>query len=292
MKKRLKSKINTPNFKTLLLLLLLIILIVYLFLFISPIFQTFRMNKTEKSINITAHRCGAALAPENTILGVKNCLPFNPQRIEIDVHQTKDSVIVVLHDDSIDRTTNGKGKVKDLNYAEIEQYSVLDNNKNQVTTEKIPTLDQVIEAINGKSKLLIEIKRGNNYYPGIEKRVLETINRYNAKSWCIIQSFDLSIIKRINSLDKNIEIHKLFYGKFPYLPIWISNKLEFGSLEKLNFVSEISFFYIFATKDAIKSIHKVNKKANVWTVDDANRVKQLINLGVDGVITNHPEISK
>jgi len=250
------------------------------------------MENSDKQINITAHRCGAALAPENTLLGIQKSLPFEPQRIEIDVHQTRDSVIVVIHDESVDRTTNGKGRIKNLSFDEIQKFSIIDNATKQETTEKIPTLDQVIEEINGNSKLLIEIKQGNSYYPGIEKRVIEIIEKHNAVSWCIIQSFDIKILERIHSLNKEIEIHKLYYGKIPFLPIWISNRPEFGSLKKLDFVTEISFFYIFATHDAVNSIHKANKKANAWTIDNQKRVKQLINLGVDGVITNHPEMRK
>lgn len=276
--------------KTILITALIIVIIGYLALFISPIFYTNKMVKTDKRINITAHRGGAALAPENTLFAIEKSLTFKPQRIEIDVHQTKDKVIVAIHDKTIDRTTNGKGRIKDLTYSELLKYSILDKTTKQATSEKIPTLDQIIEAINGNSKLIIEIKLGDEYYPGIEKEILGIINKNKAMSWCIIQSFNLNILKRCRSLEKNIEMHKLYFGKFPFLPIWISNRAEFGSLEKLDLVSEISFSYIFATKDAIKNIHKANKKANVWTVDNADRVKQLIKLGVDGVITNHPEM--
>jgi glycerophosphoryl diester phosphodiesterase len=97
-------------------------------------------------------------------------------------------------------------------------------------------------------------------------------------------------LKTVYHLDKTIELHKLYFGKIPYLPIWISNKMEFGSLKNLDFVSEISFMYLFATKHTIANIHKHNKKANVWTVDNEERIKQLANIGIDGVITNHPEL--
>jgi glycerophosphoryl diester phosphodiesterase len=76
----------------------------------------------------------------------------------------------------------------------------------------------------------------------------------------------------------------------PFLPIWISNKIEFGSLSKSQFIKEVSISYWFATKDAINSVHNSGKKVNVWTVDDSERIKQLIDIGVDGVITNQPNI--
>jgi len=276
--------------KTLVIAVLVLILVIYLSLFISPIFYSKKMEKTEQQIILTAHRCGAGLAPENTLLGVKESLVFMPDRIEIDVHMTKDSTIVVIHDESIDRTTNGKGKIKDLTYPQILEYFAIDNTSKQITSEKIPTLDQIIEAIDGRSNLLIEIKQGNEIYPGIEKKVIESIQKHNAKSWCIIQSFNLDILKTVHQLDKTIKLHKLYFGKIPYLPIWISNKMEFGSLKNLDFVSEISFMYLFATKHTIANIHKHNKKANVWTVDNEERIKQLVNIGIDGVITNHPEL--
>jgi glycerophosphoryl diester phosphodiesterase len=280
---------KTKKLKNIMKSLIGIIIIIYAYLFFSPVLSVRETKQIRSHFNLTAHRCGAGLAPENTLAGIKESLKYNPERIEIDVHQTKDSVIVVIHDNSIDRTTNGKGKIKDMTFEQLLQYNIINNTK-EVTDEKIPTLDQIIDAIDGKSKLLIEIKLGAEYYPNIEKRIIKIIEKHNCRVWCIIQSFDIKILTKVHFLDNLIEIHKLYFGKFPFLPIWISNKLEFGSPDDLNYIKEISICNLFATKDAISCIHNSNKKVNVWTVDDINRIYKLINIGVDGVITNHPEI--
>ena len=270
----------------------IIVFIIYISLALSPALFTRTVNQIDRKVLVTAHRCGAGLAPENSITGIQESSKYHPARVEIDVHQTKDSVIVVIHDYSVDRTTNGKGKIKDLTYDEILHLSLVSDKIKEKKDEKIPTLDQIIEALNGNSKLLIEIKRGSEYYPGIEKRVIEIIKKHNANELCIIQSFDLKILEKINSIDKNLELHKLYYMKLPYLPIWISNRIEFGSLKRLYFIKEISLLYWFANKDAINCIHNSNKKANAWTVDNQEKIKKLVYIGIDGVITNYPNISQ
>ena len=242
-------------------------------------------NKMSDHVIITGHRGAAHYAPENTIASVQKALELKVDRVEIDIQRTKDSVIVLSHDIDINRTTNGKGKIIDMTYAEILQYNILDEQGN---IYKIPTLEQVIHAIDGKSKLLIEIKEGNNYYPSIEKQVVDLLHTYNAAEWCIIHSFDDNVLSQVRKYDQNIELHKIFFGRIPFTNIIFVHR--FSNLNKPLFdsVSEFSSMYIFTDKAIVKKIHNKGKKINVWTVNNTKTIQRMIKKGVDGVITDDP----
>ena len=246
------------------------------------------VSKTFRSIIVTSHRGAAWLAPENTISSIKTALKYNADRIEIDVHQSLDGELIVMHDTTIDRTTNGFGQIKNLKYSELKKYSAGVNYSEKYVNEKIPTLNEVIKEVKGKAKLLIEVKYGNEVYPHIEANVIRTIEHNNAQKRCIIQSFNLDILKRINQLNPNIILHKLNFGKIPFFNIWISNKIEFENILKYEFIDEISIAYPFANKQIFNKIHNYSKKVNVWTVNNKKRIKKLVKLGVDGVITDYP----
>ncbi|MGZ8542807.1 MAG: glycerophosphodiester phosphodiesterase, partial [Kaistella sp.] len=132
---------------------------------------------------IIAHRGASAYAPENTLAAFEKAIEMGATVIETDVHQTKDCVVVVMHDLSLDRTTDGKGLIKDLMSFDFEKL-IIDSHPKLVSSSGVenlsnvekhndiihsPTLEQTIQLINGRCQLLIEIKKGDDYYPGIEK---------------------------------------------------------------------------------------------------------------------------
>ena len=257
---------------------------------ISPIFFTSKA-KADKA-TITAHRGGGgAMTPENSLSAIKSGLESRPDRIEIDIHQTKDNVLIVMHDESIDRTTTGSGNITDLTYEQIKQYP-LKNEISESEPEYAPTLEELIQLINGRADLIIEIKSGSSVYPGIEKRTVELINRYNAKNWIIVHSFYDEALENIHQIDKDIILHKLFFSHLYFLPVIIDSKVHFGRLKKYSYVKEFSIFYPFANKKVIRKMHSMGKEVNVWTVDDPDKAKKLINIGINGIITDDPDLLK
>ena len=269
---------------------LIFLLSVYFLLMYSPaMYRGKNTIDTTQYITLTGHRGAAGLAPENTLAAIKKGLENNVDRIEIDVHQTKDKQIVVLHDNSLDRTTNGTGLIKDLTLRQIRKYSAGLKYDKKYEDEKVPTLDEVLSAINGKATLVIEIKAFENHYKGIEKRVIELIHKHHANKWTAICSFEDNALKNVHKLDSTISLHKLFVYKFPFLKLINDESFRIVSLEYYNFVDEFSIYYPFANKRLINKVHKLNKKINVWTVNDSIKMKRLINLGIDGIITNRPD---
>jgi len=152
--------------------IVIFVLCIYLLLMLSPVLYSGENNLKDTSLEkttITGHRGAAGLAPENTLSSVKKALELKVDRIEVDVRQTKDKVVVCMHDKTIGRTTSGDGDVSEFTFSELKKYDAGIGFSEKFRKEKVPNLDDVFELIDGKASLVIEIKDGDELYPGIEK---------------------------------------------------------------------------------------------------------------------------
>ncbi len=276
--------------KTVIVILLLFVL--YILTSLSPVFYSTPAPMKNNNITITGHRGAGALAPENTLAAIKEGLKYNVDRIEVDVHQSKDGKVVIMHDKTIDRTTNGKGKIKDYTYEELLKFDAGSWFSDKFKGEKIPLLEEAIKLINGKAKFVIELKDGDDYYPQIVEHVIGIIKKYHATDWCIIHSFKTDILEQVHQLEPDITLHKLFIGKLSLLPVYVGAGFvpEYYSFEKHPYITEYSLNWQFANKRIINAIHQKGKKVNVWTIDDFEKFQKLKNLGVNGFITNKPNV--
>lgn len=245
---------------------------------------------TSRNITITGHRGAAGLAPENTLASIQLALDLGVDRIEIDVQQTKDNVIIVLHDRTLRRTTNGFGFVKLINYLELQKLSAGIKFNRVYIDEKIPTLAEVIDLIDGKAELVIETKYSYLYYPNIERHILNVIKSKNAFDWCKIISFNDRALFRIHKLNENVRTGKLFVGKHASLPLSFDKGINLKPLRRYDFVDEIIVQHKYATKAIIDKVHEFGKELHVWTVNDVETIEKLVERGVDGIISDYPNL--
>lgn len=271
-------------------------LVIFIYL-VSPalLTLTYEHQNTKQNINkmiIIAHRGGASLGPENTLECYKRGIEAGSDMIEIDIHLTKDKQIVICHDETIDRTTNGVGLIRNLTLEEIHQYNIVDS-KGNITSEKIPTIDDVFDLLlktrekGNPCKLLIEIKRTNNIYQGIEELLLSKIDDYGAKNWVSVQSFNDLSLEKIHQLDPTIKLEKLIFWKIPGLPLVVDwMHISYFSYDKYKYISSFNIFYLGLTKSFLNDIHNHKKEVKIWTLEDTNAPK----LDVDGIITNRPDL--
>ncbi len=251
--------------------------------------------KIPDNIIITGHRGAAGLAPENTLSAIREGIKY-ADRIEIDVHQSKDGKIVVMHDASVNRTTNGKGKIKDLEWSYLSKLDAGSWFSQKFQGEKIPLLEEVIDVVCPTKILLIEIKEGE--YPDIEENIVNIIREKNVIDKVIIQSFSTKILEKIHSIEPRITLHKLFakqiyFFGFPITFIQAFHIYNFATLfyvEKYPYIQEYSIFHKFITKHFIKNLDKKSgkKMINVWVENNPERAHKLIEKGVDGIITDYP----
>ena len=254
--------------------------------FAVKLFLLFSFASFSQKPIIIAHRGASAYAPENTISSFEKAIEMKALIIETDVHQTKDSVVVIMHDLSVDRTTNGKGLIKDISSSDFKQLSI--KQQKTILKENPPTLEEAIIAINGRCKLLIELKKGNSYYPNIEKHIIDLIAKYNAQNWIsTIHSFEKEPLINFAKRDSSINLQKLIVFNLPLVSFNFDkhfNKDDFKNWEGVN------VYYKFCSKRVIKKIHKLGKTVYVWTVNKPRKARKLVKRGVDGIITNKPDI--
>jgi glycerophosphoryl diester phosphodiesterase len=248
--------------------------------------RVYSQNKFQNSsayrTAIVAHRGGSFLTPENTLAAFRNAIHIGADWIEIDVHQTIDRVTVVIHDNTLNRTTNGTGRVDKTPYKKLTGFDAGITFSEQFSGEKVPTLDETLALIEGKCKLLIEIK--NPYASGdIERDVVKLIQKHKAWSWCVVQSFDYHSVRMVHQLDTKIKTALLFVK--PDI-LRIKNDSEMG------FLSGININQRFAGKNTIEKLHAMHKTVFVWTVNHPKRIIKIVENGADGIITDDPQMMK
>jgi len=217
------------------------------------------------------HRGACGYEPENTLLSFKKAMELNVDMIELDVHVCKSKGVVVMHDDDVDRTTNGQGYIKEKT---LDELKTLDAGKG----ERVPTLEEVFKLVNRKTKINIELKG-----PKTAKPVYELIRKYLKNGWSykdfIISSFDLPVILEFNKLNPKVKTG-IIIGKAQ------NNLKEF--LAKLNTYS-IHFPFSYINKEIVDYIHKKGMYVFAWTVNLKKDIQRMKKIGVDGIFSDFPD---
>jgi len=227
-------------------------------------------NKPE----LIAHRGGPAYAPENTLAAFRNAIEIGADRLEMDVQMTKDGELVVIHDETVDRTTNGTGHVANLTLAEIR---TLDAGNG----EKIPTFAEVIAlAKKGGVALLPEIK-SPHLYPGIEGKMLQAIAAADYGEYTIIQSFDPNSVETLHTLDQEAQICQL-YGQ----GVLSVKGPQPGNADRVCLMAEM----VVLNPWMIQQNHEEGRQVFVWfgVIEHPLVMRFLLALGVDGLIVDDP----
>lgn len=235
------------------------------------------------SIIKVAHRGVPSLIPENTIASYKYALSLNIDMLEIDIHRTKDGKLIIMHDPTTERTTLEKGIIKDLTYDELLKYDIGKWKGKEFIGERIPLLQEVLQLIKStNTKLLIEIKHPDKY-PGIEEELLNEILKKEIDiERIIIQSFDKNSVKKVRELNKEIK-----------LGVLISKRHRLIRNDTLQKISEYAQYlnpnYKLLTKRFVKNIHTHGLKILPYTVNNHHNFERMMELGVDGIITDYPQ---
>lgn len=224
------------------------------------------------SFMVIGHRGAMGHETENTIASIKKALEMEVDMIEIDVFKIKSGEIVVFHDDEVDRLTNGTGLIENYTFKELEQLLVTGNHK-------IPTLEQVLEVIDNKIPLNIELK-GDNTATDTYRIMQEQID---AGKWSedhfVISSFKWNELEDMRALHPNVSIAVLTDDN-PLDALLMAKKLE---------AIAINPYYKLLTKENVQLIHNAGYKVLPWTVNEEEDIKKMKEIGVDGVFTNYPE---
>ncbi len=239
---------------------------------------------------LAAHRGGALLWPENSLLAFRNAVALRADYIEFDVHLSKDGEVVVIHDPTLDRTTSGSGAVKDRTVAELKALRLKDR-AGALTDETVPTLDEVAAvAAQGRRRMLLEIKLDPSRarYPSIEEKVLATLDRHAIAGSTIVMAFEAATWRRVRELRPDVRACALYSDRM------LGRTTLATELEALRAagVGFIGLEHTVVDAATVAQAHKAGIQVGAWTANDAPAMKRLIDAGVDVLITDQPDAAK
>ena len=226
---------------------------------------------------ITAHRGDSINYPENTMPAFEAALEFNPEWMEFDVHQTKDDVIIVSHDDNILRVSGKDTCVHENTYADLMQLDVGSWFKKDFSDVRFSTLAEVLNKVkekNDKIKLQIEIKP-TEFDQNIEKRVTDIIDECGMTDRCIITSLKDAPLRKIKEIRPDV------------ITVY-SMALARGSIDTIEWSDYYTIEASNVTAYLVDRIHKANKKCFAWTVNTPENVQHLVDCNVDSILTDNP----
>lgn len=230
---------------------------------------------------LIAHAGGAGLAPENTLAAIRASLTVGVDAIEVDVHATADAIPVLIHDATVDRTTDGTGAVASLTLAEIKALDAGSHlTGGAFKGERIPTLAEALQLTHGRVPLFVEIKP-----PGIEEavvRVLRTARALSAESaW--ICSFRRDVVLTVQRLESGLPCYLTASDADAVRPAALDDVAALG-------LSGLSAHFPLVDEAVVAEARRRGLRVLAWTVDDPAEARRLRSLGVDGIITNVPHL--
>ena len=221
-----------------------------------------------------AHRGASSRFPENTLKAFAAAMDAGAQMCELDVHLTIDGTVVVIHDETVERTTDGRGAVRSMTLEELKRLDAGIRFGGEFAGERIPTLEEVMTLAEGRCGLNIEIKSA-----GVERKVCELIVGRRALATAMISSFDWDALAVVRHFQPRVRVG-LLASQWPARLVGAAFELK---AESINPRSDI------VTEDLCIAAHERNLSVYTWTVDEPAEMRRLIAFGVDGIMTNYPE---
>ncbi|MBS1997720.1 MAG: glycerophosphodiester phosphodiesterase [Cyanobacteria bacterium SZAS LIN-2] len=226
-----------------------------------------------------AHRGGRKWAPENTMSAFRKSVELGVDGIELDIHKCKSGELVVIHDDTVNRTTNGTGAVKDMTWSELSALDAGTWYDKKFAGEKLPLLKEVLDMVNGKLTINVEIKNCPTIYEGIDDDLIKMLDAYPYPDRIVISSFDHQVIHSIAKKTKKYKLALLGDSVIYDLA---------GYADKVGAKAWNPDFDC-VREDSMKAAHDHGLEVNTWTVNKIEDWKKARDLHVDCIITDDPE---
>ncbi len=229
---------------------------------------------------IWAHRGASGYAPENTLPAFKMAADMGADGVELDIQLTKDDQIVVCHDERIDRTSNGAGRIQDYTLDELRKFDFCNGNKAFEGT-KIPTMEEVFDLLDPTGLTInIELKTGEIFYPQLEEKILELTKRKGWMDRVIFSSFNHYSIMKIKELAPEAKTGFLYADGTLNMP-------GYAAENQVNALHPA--FYNLQYPDFMDDCNMFDIDVNVWTVNSEADLLKCREMGVNAVITNYPK---
>lgn len=224
---------------------------------------------------VMAHRGLSADAPENTLYAFSDAISVGADFIELDVQQTRDGVLVVMHDSNLKRTTGMNKNIWDVDYADIQNLDAGSWFDPAYANARIPTLEETLQFVDKRAKLNIEIKPTKHGSDTLEQDVAELITQYQYTDACYVTSFSYGSLKKVKEVNPEIRTGYLM-------------SVAYGQFYSLKYADAFSLNKVFVTSQVVNAAHQQGKQIFAWTVNSMSEVRSLCNLHVDSIITDDP----
>jgi glycerophosphoryl diester phosphodiesterase len=234
----------------------------------------------ENRVLVYGHRGAKAYAPMNTIPAYELAAEQGADGIELDVHLSKDGHLVIVHDFTVDETTDGEGTVTEMTLAELKALDAGSWFGSKFIGTRIPTLDEAFETVGQKLYINVEIKSKSSHSDGVEEALAACITRHNMQERVIVSSFNPHVVSRFRSVLPDVPLGFISYGTMVASQAMISPE-DYEAYH-------LYFEKIDSTQMNLAKEH--NHIVNTWTVNDPARARQLKLLGVNGIITDKPDV--
>lgn len=227
---------------------------------------------------VIGHRGAAGYAPENTMVSFERGIALRADAIELDIHPTSDGELVVIHDPTLERTTNGRGLVSTHSLAQLKELDAGTWFDPSFRDCRIPTLGEVLEWARGRTKILIEIKQGPIFYPSIEEMLLAALDRFQVRNDVMVISFDHHSVRKLKQLATEIPAGILYAGRC----------IDPVALARAASADALMPHWALVTKEEVDAAHAAGLLIGPWGGQEQN-YEYLLAMGVDAVLADCPD---
>lgn len=219
-------------------------------------------------MHIMGHRGAAAYEPENTLRGIRTALAMGVTAVEVDIQLTKDGELAVIHDSTVDRTTDGTGPVREFTLAELQR---LDAGKG----EAVPSLAEVMQEVAGKAHLIIEVK-----HPEAAPALLQFFQTRDIFGQAQVISFWHPVVKDLKAKEPRLHTGVLLVG-CPADPV---------GLARAALAEALVLHYAYVTPELVDAAHAGGLQVYIWNIDDVETLRPYLAMNLDGIGSNRPDV--
>jgi len=233
-------------------------------------------------VQILAHRGASAYAPENTLAAFRLAIDQRADWLEMDVQQTSDGRLVVFHDLRVERTTSGRGALRDLTLDQVRELDAGSWFDQQFAGERVPTFEEVLALAQDNGIRIFPEVKDPRFYPGIEERLASTIAAFGYEDRTVVQSFDAASLEKLRRINPHLRLAALYTATSPFKGDPPAGAEVVGPPWEL----------VAADRSLVRDAHASGRQIIVWTVDSQSGMQQMLDARVDGIITGRPDVAR
>jgi glycerophosphoryl diester phosphodiesterase len=241
-----------------------------------------QLRASDGAVWVVGHRGAMARCPENTMAAFQAAIDLGASWVELDVHLTRDGALAVIHDEGLERTTNGAGLVNEYTLEQLQRLDAGSWFAAEYAGQRIPSLDEVLAWARERDVVVdVEIKNAPSYYAGIEQTVVATLDRHGMSEQVLVSSFDHPAVERVRSLDGRIATGVLYAHR----------PLDALAMARSAHADVLLPQWPYVVPEDVEAAHAAGLRVIPWgPASESDILMRLLRAGVDGIISNDPAV--